>query len=128
MVEEELAGCGRVLVYPQQGLAKEQVVRLCDRLQKMGPVIEVAISEGVNDQEKIDGNKFDKIIHFCRHVKDVQKNILPEIYIDVYGNMIASEQDYIYFRNYENAYAFFRALHYDSVLETIREIRKEANL
>ena len=128
LVEEELAGCGRVLVYPQQGLAKEQVVRLCDRLQKMGPVIEVAISEGVNDQEKIDGNKFDKIIHFCRHVKDVQKNILPEIYIDVYGNMIASEQDYIYFRNYENAYAFFRALHYDSVLETIREIRKEGNL
>lgn len=128
LVEKELAGCRHVLLYLQQDVLKEQAVRLCGRLQKMDSEIEIVISTNVDEQEKIHSDQFDKIIHFCRHVKDVEKNVLPEIYIDIYGNMVANEQDYIYFRNYENSYAFFRELHHDSVVETIRQIRKEENL
>lgn len=128
LVEKELSGCRHVLLYLQQDVLKEQAVRLCGRLQKMDLEIEIVIGTDVDEQEKINSDQFDKIIHFCRHVKDIEKNILPEIYIDIYGNMIANEQDYIYFRNYENSYAFFRELHHDSVIETIRQIRKEENL
>lgn len=128
LVEKELSGCRHVLLYLQQDVLKEQAVRLCGRLQKMDLEIEIVIGTDVDEQEKINSDPFDKIIHFCRHVKDIEKNILPEIYIDIYGNMIANEQDYIYFRNYENSYAFFRELHHDSVIETIRQIRKEENL
>lgn len=128
LVEKELSGCKHVLLYLQQDVLKEQAVRLCGRLQKMDSEIEIVISTDVDAQEKIHSGPFDKIIHFCRHVKDIEKNVLPEIYIDIYGNMIANEQDYIYFRNYENSYAFFRELHHDSVIETIRQIRKEENL
>ena len=128
LVEKELSGCRHVLLYLQQDVLKEQAVRLCGRLQKMDLEIEIVIGTDVDEQEKINSDQFDKIIHFCRHVKDIEKNVLPEIYIDIYGNMIANEQDYIYFRNYENSYAFFRELHHDSVIETIRQIRKEENL
>lgn len=128
LVEKELAGCRHVLLYLQQDVLKEQALRLCGRLRKMDSEIEIVISTDVDAQEKIHSDPFDKIIHFCRHVKDIEKNVLPEIYIDIYGNMIANEQDYIYFRNYENSYAFFRELHHDSVIETIRQIRKEENL
>ena len=78
--------------------------------------------------DETNGNLFDKSVYFCRHVKDVTKNILPDIYIDVYGNMIANEQDYIYFRNYEKSYEFFYGLYHDSVVETINKIRKEGDL
>lgn len=128
LVEKELEGCRHVLLYPQHDVTKEQVVRLCGRLRKMDSEIEVLISTDADEQEKIDTGQFDKVIHFCRHVKDIEKNVLPEIYIDIYGNMIANEQDYIYFRNYENSYAFFREFHHDSVIETIWQIRKEGNL
>ena len=128
LVEKELAGCRHVLLYLQQDVLKEQALRLCGKLRKMDSEIEIVISTDVDAQEKIHSGPFDKIIHFCRHVKDIEKNVLPEIYIDIYGNMIANEQDYIYFRNYENSYAFFRELHHDSVIETIRQIRKEENL
>jgi GT2 family glycosyltransferase len=128
LVEKELSGCRHVLLYLQQDVSKEQAARLCGRLQKMDSEIEVVMSTDADDREKINPDKFDKIIHLCRHVKDAEKNVLPEIYIDIYGNMIANEQDYIYFRNYENSYAFFRELHHDSVIETIWQIRKEGNL
>lgn len=128
LVEKELSGCRRVLLYLKQDVSKEQAVRLCGRLQKMDSEIEAVISTEVDRQEKINTDKFDKIIHFCRHVKDIEKNVLPEICIDIYGNMIANEQDYIYFRNYEKSYEFFYGLYHDSVVEAIRQIRKEGDL
>ena len=70
---------------------------------------------------------FDKMIYFCGHVKDMMNNVLPQICIDSYENMIANEQDYIYYQNYGKAYAFFKALYHDSTVEAIYKIREEKN-
>ena len=70
---------------------------------------------------------FDKVIHFCGHVKDMMKNVLPEICIDSHENIIANEKDYIHWQNYDKVYAFFKALYHDSTVEAIYKIREEKN-
>lgn len=152
LIENELSGCKRILIYPADDVPEHCVVKLCGRLGKKNPDIEIVINSAYGMKKKSElcldqlreeykqnnlnirlddetnGNLFDKSVYFCRHVKDVTKNILPDIYIDVYGNMIANEQDYIYFRNYEKSYEFFYGLYHDSVVETINKIRKEGDL
>lgn len=120
-----------MLIYPADEVPEHSVVKLCSRLWAINPGIEIMLSTSFGMKKKSElcleqlrgefkecsfsitlaeessGNSFDKAVHFCRHVKDITENILPDIYIDIYGNMIADEQDYIYFRNYEKSYEFF---------------------
>ncbi|GFI49553.1 galactofuranosyltransferase GlfT2 [Lachnospiraceae bacterium] len=152
LIENELSGCKRILIYPADEVPEHSVVKLCSRLWAINPDIEIMLSASFGMKKKSElclaqlrdefkecsfsitlaeessGNSFDKSVHFCRHVKDITENILPDIYIDIYGNMIANEQDYIYFRNYEKSYEFFYGLYHDSVVETINKIRKEGDL
>lgn len=149
LIENELSGCKRVLIYPADNVPVRCVAKLCSRLWAINSDIEIVISTAFGMKEKAelclgqlrdelqqkslnitlkeedDGKSFDKSVHFCGHVKDITKNILPDIYIDVYGNMVANEQDYHYFQNYEKSYEFFYGLYHDSVVETINKIRKE---
>lgn len=148
LIEKELSGCKHIRIYPD-GIPERHIVKLCNRLLEINPDIEIVIIDSSEMQknaelclnqiknelmknnpnitlaEDKDGRVFDKTVHFCRHVKDITKNILPDIYIDIYENMIASEQDYYYFRNYEKSFDFFRRLYHDSIIEAIRKIRKE---
>lgn len=100
---------------------KKRAEEYLERMTVSNPenAIRVKLVEN-REQEEVD-----KVFHFCGHVKDMEKSVLPEICIDTHENMIASEQDYIYFRNYDKAYAFFKALYHDSVVEAIYKIRKE---
>ncbi len=148
LVEKELSGCKHIRIYPDD-IPERHIVKLCNRLLGINPDIEIVIITSsemqknaelclnkIKDElmknypnitlaEDKDERVFDKTVHLCRHVKDITKNILPDIYIDIYENMIASEQDYYYFRNYEKSFDFFRRLYHDSIIEAIRKIREE---
>lgn len=147
LIENELSGCKRILIYPADEVPEHCIVKFCCRLCEINPDIVIVIStafgiksefclQQIRDRlkrncpnitvaEVSNRNSFDRAVYFCGHVKDITKNILPDIYIDVYGNMIANEQDYFYFRNYEKSYDFFHGLYHDSIIETINKIRKE---
>ncbi len=125
LLRKELEGCSCVRVDILPDVPKETVERVLDRIHKMNSGMKIVIGEFGKKQGITDDFKFDKVIHICKHVKEVRENKLPEIYIDVYGNMIANEQDYFYFRNYDNSYAFFKAIYHDSMMETMKKIRKE---
>lgn len=152
-IEGILPGMRRVCICLDEGFAERSVVKFCSKLWEKEPEAEVVVcasaspsdllervencrgelaSENAGEERrlKVEENpardSFDKIIRFCGHVKDIEQNMLPDICIDSYANIIATEQDYIYFRNYDAAYAFFKAMHHDSVVETIHRIREEA--
>lgn len=148
-IEEILPGLRRVCVYLSKGATVHSVVKFCSKLWEQEPEAGVVICANsdtwkkaenfrkkltaakpenglcIKVEENVEGENFDKVIHFCGHVKDVKENMLPAICIDSYSNLIANEQDYFYFRNYNNAYAFFRAMYHDSMVEAIRKIREE---
>lgn len=152
-IEEEMRGCRRILIYPAEDVSEYCVVKLCERLWAMdcGTEVVICLAKGIENKAELcaerlkerrrgSGKKdiqiyasgetdpelpYDKTVYFCDHVKDIQKNVLPAIYIDSHDNMIANEQDYYYFRNYESSYSFFRGLYYDSIIETVCKIRRE---
>lgn len=148
-MKQELSGCGRILICPSSDVSEAHFIKWCKKLEEWNPNAEIVIDMLSSVQkedplyferlrEKFTGNsfhmervecadkkKYDKVIRFCKHVKEVAENILPEIYIDIHGNMIAKEEDYIYFRNYEKSYEFFRAIYCEPIKEAIHRIRKE---
>lgn len=151
-IEEILPGTRRVCVHLSEGATEHSVVKFCCKLWEQEPEADVVICTDSDTREKaekcrmqlmavkpenglylrveehVEREDFDKVIHFGGHVKDMEENVLPDICIDVHDNMIANEQDYIYFRNYDNAYAFFKAMYHDSIVETIHRIREEKPL
>lgn len=148
-IEEILSGIRKVCVYLSDGAAERSVVKFCSKLWAKEPGAEVVIridpvtqkqaqscrrqlsgampenSLQLKAEENIEIKDFDKVICFCGHVKDMRENILPVICIDSHDNVIANKQDYTYFRNYDNAYGFFKAIYHDSIANTIYKIRKE---
>ena len=65
----------------------------------------------------------DLTIHYCGHVKDRQTNVLPDICLDRYYNVIDDEQAWDYFQNYEVALAAFRGMYREPMLAMIKELR-----
>lgn len=148
LIEKELSNCEHILIYPASDVPEYYVVKLCSKLWDINPDIHFAVSTAFEMQDKAgsclklvkekstgnnqnitletgkNSNIYEKSVHFCKHVKEITANILPDIYIDMYGNMIACEKDYYYFRNYQKSYEFFCRLYYDSAIETINNIRK----
>ena len=126
LVEKELAGCKNIVVYISSEVSDERAARFREQLCGINPEAEIMMKTvtSIRDTETKQ-EEFTKLIYFCKHVKDAERNILPALYIDIYGNMIANEQDYFYFRNYEKNYGFFRAIYHDSIIETIQRIRME---
>lgn len=61
----------------------------------------------------------------CPHVIKVRKNILPIVYVDRFLNCIITEEDFIYFQNYENSYGLFYRLYEPFLREGVHKIRKE---
>lgn len=148
-IEEILPGIRRVCVCLDEGFTERSVVKFCSKLWEKEPEAEVVICVDSNTREEaencqrqlmavkpenslylkaeenVEKEDYDRIIHFCGHVKDMKEKVLPDICIDAHENVIANEQDYYYFRNYDSAYAFFKAMHHDSMVEAIYRIREE---
>jgi len=152
-IEEIMPGIRRVCVCLEEGATEHSVVKFCGKLWEKEPEAEVVICTSSPDpalqeiaescrgrlmeaepegslhlkvEKNVQRENFDRVVRFCGHVKNIGQNLLPDICIDSYGNVVAAEKDYIYFRNYNNAYAFFKATHHDSIVETIHRIREEA--
>lgn len=153
-IEEIMPGVRSVCICLEKGASERSVIKFCLKLWEKEPETEVVICissvsglPGIaeNCQRKLTAadaenghrvtveespakDRFNKRIRFYGHVKDIEKNVLPDICIDSYDNVIMTEQDYIYFRNYDNAYAFFKATHHDSIVETIYKIKESKEI
>ncbi len=148
-MEQELSGCKCILIHSFSNMPETHFIKWYRKLEEWNPNAKIVInalastpkectlylerlkehfpenSLCIERVESADKKKYDKIIHFCRHVKEATKNILPEVSVDMYGNMIVKEEDYIYFRNYEKSYEFFKAIYREPILEAIHRIRTE---
>lgn len=59
----------------------------------------------------------------CEHVKDVEAYDANKVYVDKWHNVIMSENDFWYFKNFDNAYRNFRMMYYDATVHAIKMIR-----
>lgn len=91
---------------------------LLDVKKEMGTLLDC-----ITVSEKNESEKFDLEFVQCEHVNKVRKEILPKVYIDRWGNIIKSEEDYYYFRNFDNAFKLFVSTYKDIFLEGIKEIK-----
>lgn len=78
----------------------------------------------VNDIFCRDIEDFDLNLKICEHVKAVNQNILPYIYVDRYCNCIASESDYQYFSSYRSNEQFFKAVYRPLIRKALTRIRE----
>lgn len=67
----------------------------------------------------------DLILRMCEHVKNVKKNIFPEIYVDRFCNCITCEEDYKNFTGYAVNEKLFLELYRPLVRRTVNEIKEE---
>lgn len=148
-IDKVLSGLKRVCLYLEEDVEMHSAIKFCSRLWEKETEAVIVIYTGCGMREKaedcqkqlkyfyqkesikleltesIDKTNYDRVIHLCSHVKNVTKNMMPDIFIDTHDNIIVDEQDYIYFRNYDKVYSFFKDLYHDSIIETIYKIRKE---
>ena len=95
-------------------------------LEKL-PLEEEVVFEGLetdNFQPVKEDFRPDLTIYYCGHVKDRTKNVLPDICLDGYYNVIDDEQSWEYFQNYGAAYEAFREMYREPMLTMIRELRR----
>ncbi len=64
------------------------------------------------------------ILRMCRHVKEVEKPVFPEIYVDQYCNCIASEEDYYFFTEMEVNKRFFVNMYRPLMMRAVKSIRE----
>lgn len=69
------------------------------------------------------GGVYEAILCMCGHVKDVQENILPKIWIDRFMNCIVTQEDYIQYKGLAANENFFKALYKPLMERAIGEIR-----
>lgn len=93
-------------------MAIERVVRFCN------PHIKV-LSHDEADLQKSSVLQ----IKPCPHVIRAKENILPIVYVDRFLNCILTEEDFVYFQNYENSYGLFYRLYEPFLREGVEKIR-----
>jgi hypothetical protein len=64
-------------------------------------------------------------LRMCGHVKNVTVPVLPEIYVDKYGNCITSGEEYRFFTNLDTNARFFAETYRPIMLRAVRSIRKD---
>ncbi len=88
------------------------------RLKKLNKKLEICeISEGENAA----GVTF----RICHHVKEADRNILPEIWMDMYCNVIADRTTYDLYTNYKNESHFFSDMYRTAFADRVTLIRSE---
>jgi len=66
---------------------------------------------------------FDLCLTMCEHVKLVDKNILPEVYVDKYCNCLTSNEDYISFKSFDSTLNFFKSIYRPLMKQAAEKIR-----
>lgn len=99
--------------------AIERVVRFCN------PKIKIVVQD--NNMQSPEAVS-DDVLYMkpCSHVMRVTKNILPIVQVDRFLNCIATEEDYEFFQNYENAYGLFYRLYEPLMKEGVKKIRESS--
>lgn len=99
--------------------AIERVVRFCN------PKIKIVVQD--NNMQSPEAVS-DDVLYMkpCPHVMRVTKNILPIVQVDRFLNCIATEEDYEFFQNYENAYGLFYRLYEPLMKEGVKKIRESS--
>lgn len=67
--------------------------------------------------------KVDLELQLCKHVREVEREILPKVYVDRYCNCISNEQEYKYFKMFNEMKEFFLAEKEPLFIEAVRKIR-----
>ena len=70
-----------------------------------------------------DNEEFELVLQLCKHVREVEDEILPKVYVDRYCNCISNEQEYKYFKMFEEMKEFFIAEKEPLFGEAVRKIR-----
>lgn len=78
----------------------------------------------VNDIFCEEPKDFDLNLKICSHVKMVDENILPSVYVDRFCNCITSKEDYLYFTSYKSNEQFFKALYRPLMRKVLIRIRE----
>ena len=66
---------------------------------------------------------YDLCLTMCKDAKLIEKNILPEVYVDRYCNCITSEKDYIYFKSFDTTLQFFKSIYRPLLKQAAEKIR-----
>lgn len=99
--------------------AIERVVRFCN------PRIKIVVQDSnMQSPEALSDDAL--YMKPCPHVMRVTKNILPIVQVDRFLNCIATEEDYEFFQNYENAYGLFYRLYEPLMKEGVKRIRESS--
>lgn len=72
---------------------------------------------------KKDNEEFELELQLCKHVREVEGEILPKVYVDRYCNCITNEQEYKYFNMFEEMKEFFVAEKGPLFRAAVRKIR-----
>lgn len=75
--------------------------------------------------EEYKDDEFDIVMRYCEHVKLVNQQILPVIYLDPYTNTINSESEYIYFKGYDINLDLFKRSQRELFRQGVRLIRSK---
>lgn len=98
--------------------------RLCSkRIQELNKVLHIDTREGVALIDDYCPDDFDLVMRYCEHVKMVEEQILPIIYVDPYTNTINSEAEYIYFKGYDTTLDLFKRSQRELFRRGINSIR-----
>ncbi len=74
--------------------------------------------------EEYNLSEYDLVFELCSHVTRIKENILPRIYIDPWRNYVLDEDDYQYFRNYEQSLAKFQEMYRPLFANQVKKLRK----
>ena len=116
-LEGILTNLTEVTIQIQKNRPEATAVKL--RIEKTSPGM--IIKEAADDEDSMKRTVF----RICDHIKNVQENILPVIWIDPYGNVIDNTDIYESYRDYKRKILFFVKLYKPVFLKRVHEMRKK---
>ena len=101
----------------------------------------LSLRRGAVDEWKLEPNKYVEtpleslkrsdnppIFRSCYHVKEVRDIILPEVYVDRYGNCLPDKSAYDFYRALEMYYGMFYDMYISEMWRAIKLIRRNADM
>lgn len=99
--------------------AEEFISQWKEVLVKDNPDYDIPELYVTNDAD----DDFDKVIRLCPHIKEVNENILPQIWVDRYGNAITTDETYHYTKAYKLNESFFMEVYKPLMIDAIKKIK-----
>lgn len=118
-LEKLLKSQKEVLIVPNEAMGEDGGVKSIERIVRFcNPDITLLPFNEENRQKS-------SVLRIkpCPHVIRTKENILPLVWTDRFLNCILSDQDFVYFQNYENSYGLFYSLYAPFLREGVEKIR-----